>query len=192
MPDIKGTETEKNLLKAFAGESQARSRYTYYAGIARKEGYRQIEALFMETAENELQHAKRFFKFLEGGDLEITATYPAGKLGGTTIDNLKAAAAGENEEWTELYPAFAEKAREEGFPAVGVAFDMIAKVEVEHEKRFLKLAENIENEAVFRKEEPARWKCRNCGYVHEGDEAPAKCPACLHDREHFELKEETY
>ncbi|MDC1142662.1 rubrerythrin family protein [Planctomycetota bacterium] len=192
MPSVKGTETEKNLLKAFAGESQARNRYTYYASIARKEGYRQIEALFMETAENEREHAKRFMKFLEGGDVEITATYPAGPLGGTTVENLKSAAAGENEEWSELYPAFAEKAREEGFPAVGVAFDMIAKVEVEHEKRFLKLAANIEDESVFKKDEPVRWKCRNCGYVHEGDQAPSKCPACLHDREHFELKEATY
>lgn len=192
MPDLKGTETEKNLLKAFAGESQARNRYTYFASVARKEGYRQIEALFMETAENEREHAKRFFKFLEGGEVEITATFPAGKLGGTTVENLKASADGENEEWSELYPAFAAKAKEEGFPQVAVAFTMIAKVEVEHEKRFRKLAANIEDESVFKKDEPARWKCRNCGYVHEGDSAPAMCPACLHPQEHFELKEDTY
>lgn len=191
MPDIKGTETEKNLLKAFAGESQARNRYTYFASLARKEGYRQIEALFIETAENEREHAKRFFKFLEGGDLEIQASYPAGKIG-TTLENLKAAAAGENEEWTELYPAFASKAKEEGFPEVAAAFTMIAKVEKEHEERYLKLAENIENGTVFKKESAARWKCRNCGYVHEGPEAPAMCPACLHPQEYFELKETTY
>ena len=191
MPGIKGTETEKNLLKAFAGESQARNRYTYFASVARKEGYRQIEALFIETAENEREHAKRFFKFLEGGDLEIQASYPAGKIG-TTVENLKAAAAGENEEWTELYPAFAAKAKEEGFPEVAAAFTMIAKVEKEHEERYLKLAENVENGTVFRKESAVRWKCRNCGYVHEGPEAPAKCPACLHPQEFFELKETTY
>jgi rubrerythrin len=191
MPDIKGTETEKNLLKAFAGESQARNRYTYFASVARKEGYRQIEALFTETAENEREHAKRFFKFLEGGDLEIQASYPAGKIG-TTLENLKAAAAGENEEWTELYPAFAAKAKEEGLGEVAAAFTMIAKVEKEHEERYLKLAENIENGTVFRKKSAVRWKCRNCGYVHEGPEAPAMCPACLHPQEFFELKETTY
>jgi rubrerythrin len=191
MPGIKGTETEKNLLKAFAGESQARNRYTYFASVARKEGYRQIDALFIETAENEREHAKRYFKFLEGGDLEIQASYPAGRIG-TTLENLKAAAAGENEEWTELYPAFAEKAEAEGFPEVAAAFTMIAKVEKEHEARYLKLAENIEKGTVFRKESAVRWKCRNCGYVHEGPEAPAMCPACLHPQEHFELKETTY
>jgi rubrerythrin len=191
MPDIKGTETEKNLLKAFAGESQARNRYTYFASAARKEGYRQIEALFIETADNEREHAKRFFKFLEGGDLEIQASYPAGKIG-TTLENLKAAAAGENEEWTDLYPAFAAKAKEEGFSEVAAAFTMIAKVEKEHEERYLKLAENVEKGTVFRKESAVRWKCRNCGYVHEGPEAPAMCPACLHAQEFFELKETTY
>ena len=191
MPEIKGTETEENLLKSFAGESQARNRYTYFASIARKEGYRQIEALFIETAENEREHAKRFFKFLEGGDLEITATYPAGKLG-TTLENLKAAAAGENEEWTELYPAFAEKAKEEDFSEVVDAFTMIAKVEKEHEERYKKLVSNIERGAVFKKKNTVRWKCRNCGYVHEGSDAPDKCPACLHPQEYFELKEETY
>ena len=191
MPDVKGTETEKNLLKAFAGESQARNRYTYFASAARKEGYRQIEALFIETAENEREHAKRFFKFLEGGDLEIQATYPAGKIG-TTLENLKAAAAGENEEWTDLYPAFAAKAKEEGLAEVAAAFTMIAKVEKEHEERYLKLAENVEKGSVFRKESAVRWTCRNCGYVHEGPEAPAMCPACLHPQEHFEIKETTY
>ena len=191
MPDIKGTETEKNLLKAFAGESQARNRYNYFASAARKEGYRQIEALFIETAENEREHAKRFFKFLEGGDLEIQATYPAGKIG-TTLENLKAAAAGENEEWTDLYPAFAAKAKEEGLAEVAAAFTMIARVEKEHEERYLKLAENVEKSEVFRKESAVRWKCRNCGYVHEGPEAPAMCPACLHPQEHFEIKETTY
>jgi rubrerythrin len=191
MPGIKGTETEKNLLKAFAGESQARNRYSYFAGVARKEGYRQIEALFIETGENEREHAKRFFKFLEGGDLEITAAYPAGKMG-TTLENLKAAAAGENEEWTKLYPGFAEVAKKEGFSEVAAAFTMISKVEKEHEARYLKLAQNIDKGTVFKKEGPVRWKCRNCGYVHEGPEAPGKCPACLHPQEYFEIKEATY
>jgi len=191
MPSIKGTETEKNLLKAFAGESQARNRYTYFASVAREEGYRQIEALFIETAENEREHAKRFFKFLEGGALEITAAYPAGKIG-TTLDNLKAAAAGENEEWTKLYPGFAEVAKKEGFPEVATAFNMISKVEKEHEARYLKLAQNIEKGTVFKRESAVRWKCRNCGYVHEGPEAPGMCPACLHAQEHFEIKEATY
>jgi rubrerythrin len=191
MPDIKGTETEKNLLKAFAGESQARNRYTYFAGVARKEGYKQIEALFMETADNEREHAKRFFKFLEGGDLEINAAYPAGKIG-TTLENLKASAAGENEEWTKLYPAFAETAKKEGFPEVAAAFTMIATVEKEHEERYRKLAANIEEGTVFKKEGAVRWKCRNCGYVHDGPGAPEKCPACLHPQAHFELKETNY
>jgi len=191
MPSIKGTETEKNLLKAFAGESQARNRYTYFASEARKEGYRQIEALFLETAENEREHAKRFFKFLEGGDLQIQAAYPAGKIG-KTVENLKAAAAGENEEWTKLYPAFAATAKKEGFNEVAAAFTMIAKVEKEHEQRYLKLAANIEQGEVFKKDESQRWKCRNCGYVHEGKEAPGKCPACLHPQEYFEIKEANY
>ena len=191
MSKVKGTETEKNLLKAFAGESQARNRYTYYAAVARKEGYRQIEALFIETAETEREHAKRFFKFLEGGDLEITATYPAGKIG-TTLENLKAAAMGENEEWAELYPAFADTAKQEGFPEIAAAFRMIAKVEKEHEERYLKLAANIESGKVFKKDAPVRWKCRNCGYVHEGDTAPEMCPACVHPQEHYEIKEDTY
>ncbi|MDN5304993.1 MAG: hypothetical protein PWP46_1879 [Fusobacteriaceae bacterium] len=189
---IKGTKTEKNLLKAFAGESQARNRYTYFASVAKKEGYEQIAAIFMETAENEKEHAKRFFKFLESGEgVEITAMYPAGKIG-TTVENLKAAAAGENEEWAELYPAFADEAEAEGFKDVATAFRMIAKVEKEHEERYKKLAANIENDEVFKKSEVIRWKCRNCGYVHEGEFAPEKCPACLHPKSYFEIKEKNY
>jgi rubrerythrin len=189
---VKGTKTEKNLLKAFAGESQARNRYTYYASVAKKEGYEQIAGIFLETAENEKEHAKRFFKFLESGEnVEITAMFPAGKIS-STIENLKAAASGENEEWTELYPEFAKVAREEGFPDIAVAFEKIALVEKEHEKRYLTLAKNIENSHVFTKEEIIRWKCRNCGYVHEGDSAPQKCPACLHPQAYFEVKESNY
>lgn len=192
MKTVTGTETEKNLLKAFAGESQARNRYTYYASVAKKEGFEQISAIFTETADNEKEHAKRFFKFLESGEaLEITAMYPAGIIG-TTVENLKAAAAGENEEWTELYPAFADKAQEEGFPEIAACFRMIAKVEKEHENRYLKLAQNIENDEVFKKAEKIRWKCRNCGYVHEAESAPEKCPACIHPKSYFEIKETTY
>lgn len=191
MASIKGTQTEKNLLKAFAGESQARARYQLFAKKAQKEGYRQIADLFMETAENERVHANRFFSFLEGGDLEITATYPAGVVG-TTLENLKAAAMGENEEWTELYPEFARVAKEEGFPKVAAAFEFIAKAEVEHEKRYNKLAENIEKDMVFKRETAMRWKCNKCGYVHEGVEAPETCPSCVHGKEHFELKESNY
>lgn len=191
MPSLKGTRTEQNLLAAFAGESQARNRYTYYASVARKEGYRQIEALFIETADNEREHAKRFFKFLEGGMVEITATYPAGVIS-NTVDNLKAAADGEKEEWTALYPDAAAVADEEGFPEVANAFRAIAKVEAKHETRYRKLLTNIETGEVFRKSSEVAWKCRNCGYVHEGDEAPDKCPACVHSQEHFELFVETY
>lgn len=191
MASLKGTKTEQNLLKAFAGESQARGRYTMFAKQAKKDGYEQIAALFEETAENEYQHAKRFFSFLEGGMVEITAAYPAGKVG-TTLENLKAAAAGENEEHTILYPEFAKVAKEEGFLEVSAAFSMIAKVEVEHEARYLKLAANIENDEVFKKNAPKRWKCRKCGHVHEGDSAPEKCPTCLHPKGHFELKETNY
>jgi rubrerythrin len=191
MATLKGTKTEKNLLAAFAGESQARNRYTFAAGVARKEGLQQIAEIFIETAENEKEHAKRFFKFLEGGAVQITATYPAGTIG-TTVENLKAAAAGEHEEWTTLYPEFARIAREEGFAEIAAAFTMIAKVEKEHEARYLKLVANLEGNKVFVKDQPARWKCRNCGYVHEGPEAPGKCPACLHPRDYFELKEENY
>lgn len=191
MSKLKGTKTEGNLLKAFAGESQARNRYTYYASQAKKEGYKQIEAIFMETARNEKEHAKRFFDLLDGGMAEITASYPAGGIGNTE-DNLEDAAAGENEEHTELYPEFAEIAREEGFPKIAAAFDKIAEVELEHEKRFLKLLENVREEKVFARAETVRWKCDNCGYVHEGEKAPKKCPACLHDQKYFELKEVNY
>ena len=191
MASVKGTRTEHNLLAAFAGESQARNRYTYFASVARKEGYRQIEALFLETAENEREHAKRFFKFLEGGALEITATYPAGVIA-TTADHLKAAADGENEEWTILYPAAADIAEEEGFPVVAQAFRAIAKVEQKHEARYRKLLANVESGQVFKKDANVAWKCMNCGYVHDGDEAPDMCPACVHPQEHFELFVETY
>ena len=188
---LAGTETEKNLLKAFAGESQARNRYTYFAKQAKKEGFEQISAIFMETAENEREHAKVFFKFLEGREVEITATYPAGRIG-TTAENLKASASGENEEHTILYPEFARIAKEEGFNEVSAAFKMIAKVEVEHEQRYLKLLSNLENDKVFAKGESTRWKCRNCGYVHEGNGAPDLCPACKHGKAHFEIKETNY
>jgi len=191
MASLKGTKTEQNLLKAFAGESQARNRYTYAASVAKKEGYEQISAIFLETADNEKEHAKRFFKFLEGGGVEITAMYPAGTIE-NTMENLKMAAAGENEEHTILYPGFAKVAEEEGFPEVAAAFTMIAKVEVEHEARYNKLIANIEKGEVFKKASPTRWKCRNCGYVHEGDEAPELCPACVHEKKHFEIKETNY
>jgi len=191
MASIKGTQTEQNLLKAFAGESQARNRYTFFAKQARKEGFVQIANIFMETAEQEREHAKRFFSFLEGGDVEITATYPAGKVG-TTAENLKAAAMGENEEWSDIYPMFAEIAEKEGFKEVAVAFKMIAKVEVEHENRYLRLLANVENGTVFKKDESTKWKCNNCGYVHEGTDAPGMCPACKHPQEHFQVKEENF
>lgn len=188
---IKGTQTEQNLLKAFAGESQARNRYTYAAKVAKKEGYEHIASLFEETAENEQVHAKTFFKFLEGGVVEITASYPAGIIG-TTLENLQAAADGENEEWTELYPEFERVAREEGFKEVAVAFKMIAKVEAEHEKRYRQLVQNIKNDQVFQKEEKTRWKCRKCGYVHEGTKALENCPACHHPKSYFEEVTEKY
>jgi rubrerythrin len=191
MSSLKGTKTEQNLLKAFAGESQARNRYTYFASVAKKEGYEQISAIFQETADNEKEHAKRFFKFLEGGNVEITAMYPAGVIG-TTLENLQAAAAGENEEHTVLYPGFAKVAEEEGFPEVAAAFRMIALVEVEHELRYNKLGANISSGQVFKKKTKTRWKCRNCGYVHEGEDAPTLCPACLHKQNHFEIKESNY
>lgn len=191
MPTLEGTKTEQNLLKSFAGESQARMRYDYFSKVARKEGYVQISNIFAETALNEKEHAKRFFKFLEGRMVEITATYPAGKIG-TTLENLKASAEGENEEWTELYPAFAQTAKEEGFNEIAVAFEMIAKVEAEHEARYRKLYENIEKEEVFSKPESKKWKCNNCGYVHEGNSAPDLCPACIHPQAHFQVKEDNY
>jgi rubrerythrin len=188
MKSIKGTKTEQNLLKSFAGESQARMRYDYFAKQAKKEGLEQISAIFAETALNEKEHAKRFFKFLEGGDVEITATFPAGKID-TTIENLKASAIGENEEWTELYPEFAKIAEEEGFKEIATAFTMIAKVEKAHEERYTKLITNLEEGKVFERNNKLVWKCRNCGYLHEGKKAPETCPACLHPRAYFELKE---
>jgi len=191
MASVKGTQTEKNLLAAFAGESQARTRYTFFSSVAKKEGYEQISAIFMETAENEKEHAKRFFSYLEGGMVEIQAAYPAG-ITGNTLQNLKAAAAGENEEHTKLYPSAADTAEKEGFKEIATLFRNIAKVEVEHEKRYLKLAENIEKNQVFKRPTVVRWKCRNCGYVHEGPEAPEKCPSCLHPKAYFALKEENY
>lgn len=188
---IKGTRTEQNLLKAFAGESQARTRYTFFASVAKKEGYEQIAGVFLETADQEKEHAKRFFKFLEGGMVEITASYPAGKIG-TTMENLKEAAEGELEEWDILYPEFAQIAEEEGFKQIAVAFRMVAKVEVEHEKRYRALLENIETNTVFAKEEVIEWQCRNCGYVHEGKNAPQKCPACEHPQAYFEPMKQNY
>ena len=191
MASIKGTETEKNLLKAFAGESQAKNRYEFAAKVAKKEGLEQISGIFLETALQEKQHAKRFFNFLEGGELEITAAYPAG-ITGNTAENLKAAAEGENEEWEDLYPAFAATAKEEGFPEIAAAFTMIAKVEAEHEKRYRKLLENLEKGMVFEKDGEVYWLCRNCGYIHKGKAAPVKCPACLHPQAYFEVKNENY
>lgn len=191
MSSIKGTQTENNLMKAFAGESQARNRYTYFASAAKKEGYVQIADIFAETADQEKEHAKRFFKFLEGGCVEITASFPAGVIG-DTLSNLKAAAAGEHEEWSDLYPAFAETARQEGFPQVGKAFDAICIAEQQHEKRYNGLAANVESGRVFKREQPTVWRCRNCGYLHEGPEAPSLCAACIHPQAHFELLAENW
>ncbi len=188
---IKGTKTEQNLLKAFAGESQARNRYTYFSGVAKSEGLIQISLIFLETAEQEKEHAKRFFNFLEGGGLEITATYPAGKID-TTLENLKAAAAGEEEEWTELYPEFARVAKEEGFPAVASAFDAISIAEKQHGKRYKDLADNLETGRVFKKNGSVIWRCINCGYLHEAVDAPKACPACLHPQSYFELLSENW
>ena len=191
MKSLTGTKTEQNLLKAFAGESQARMRYDYFAKQARQEGLEQIAAIFEETALNEKEHAKRFFKFLEGNMVEITATYPAGKSG-TTAENLKASAEGENEEWTELYPEFARVAQEEGFREVAAAFTMIAKVEKAHEKRYRTLHSNLEEGKVFKRGDKVIWKCRNCGFIHEGTVAPKMCPACQHSQAYFEIKESNY
>jgi len=188
---IKGTETEKNLLKAFAGESQARNRYTYFAGAARKAGYEQIAAIFLETADNEKEHAKVFFKHLEGGDVEITAAYPAGVIGDTKA-NLEAAAAGERMEWSDLYAGFEKTARAEGFPEIAASFKEIGEVESFHEKRYRKLAANIDASQVFKKPAAVKWHCINCGYVHEGPEAPALCPACKHPRAYYEILAENY
>ena len=187
MKSIKGTITEQNLLKAFAGESQARTRYTFFASVARKEGYEQIASVFLETAEQEKEHAKRFFKFLEGGDVEILATYPAGKIG-STKENLLAAAKGERDEWDILYRDFAKIAQDEGFPAVVAAFNAIATVEAEHERRYLKLLERITDGSFFHREGKIWWQCRNCGYVVEAQDAPDICPACLHKQAFFEPK----
>jgi len=187
----KGTQTEQHLLMAFAGESQARNRYTYFAGQARKDGFVQIADIFEETANQEREHAKRFFQFLAGGDLEITATYPAGVIG-ATAENLRAAAAGENHEWGVLYPNFAQVARDEGLEAVAKVFESIAVAERQHERRYLGLLANVEAGTVFKKAQSVVWRCRNCGYTHEGTEAPAACPACAHPQAHFELRAENW
>ncbi|MFH1478300.1 MAG: rubrerythrin [Candidatus Omnitrophota bacterium] len=191
MASIKGTKTEKNLLASFAGESQARNRYTYFAGVAKKAGYEQIAAIFLETAENEKEHAKRFFKLLEGGEVEITASYPAGVVG-DTAQNLEASASGENMEWTVLYKDAAKIARKEGFEEVAVQFEEIAEVEEQHEKRYRKLLKNLKDGMVFKKDRVVKWKCRNCGYAHEGNEAPKKCPACAHPQSYYEIMCENY
>lgn len=191
MASIKGTKTEKNLLTAFAGEAQARNRYDYYASVAKKEGYVQIADIFAETANQEKEHAKRLFKFLEGGDVEIQADYPAGVIG-TTAENLKAAAKGENYEWTDMYPTFAKVAREEGFNEIANVFEAIAVAEKQHEKRYLGLLANVEAGTVFKKDQVVTWRCRNCGYLHVGQEAPEKCPACAHPQAHFELLAENW
>lgn len=191
MSKLTGTNTEKNLLKAFAGESQARNRYTFFASIAKKEGYEQIAGIFQETADNEKEHAEVFFKHLEGGDVEITADYPAGKIG-NTAKNLLAAAEGEKMEWGTLYPEFEKIAKEEGFQEIAESFEEIAEVEEQHEKRYRKLLENVKNGTVFKRDKEVKWKCRNCGYVHLGKEAPVTCPACKHPQSYYELLAENY
>jgi len=191
MKSLKGTKTEKNLLAAFAGESQARNRYTFFASKAKKEGYEQIAGIFQETADNEKEHAEVFFKHLQGGMTEITASYPAGKIG-TTEENLLAAAEGEKEEWGTLYPDFAKTAREEGFPKVAESFEEIGEVEEYHERRYRKLLDNVKKSKVFKKDKVVKWKCRNCGYVHEGKEAPDVCPACKHPQSYYEVWTEPY
>jgi rubrerythrin len=191
MPSLKGTKTEQNLLKAFAGESQARNRYTFFASKAKKDGYVQIQQIFLETAANEKEHAEVFFKHLEGGMVEVTATFPAGVIG-TTAENLLASAEGEAEEWGVLYPAFAKTAEEEGFPKVAESFEEIGEVEEEHEKRYRKLLANVENGTVFKRDEEVEWHCMNCGYIHHGKEAPELCPACLHARDYYQLHVANY
>ncbi len=191
MSELRGSRTEKNLLTAFAGESQARNRYTYFASQAKKDGFMQISNIFEETANQEKEHAKRLFKFLEGGEVEISAAFPAGVVG-TTIENLKASTAGENYEYTEMYPGFAKVAHEEGFNVIAGVFEAIAVAEKQHEKRYLGLAENIENNTVFKKEKTVVWRCLNCGYLHEATEAPEECPACVHPQAHFELLAENW
>lgn len=188
---IKNTQTEKNLLIAFAGESQARNRYTYYAGAAKKEGLVQISTIFEETANQEKEHAKRFYKFLEGGEVEITETFPAGKIN-STLENLKEAAAGEKHEWTTMYPAFAKAAREEGFDDIADAFDAISIAEKQHGKRYQELADNLAAGRVFKRDGKVVWRCRNCGYLHESEDAPDLCPACLHPKAHFEILGENW
>jgi len=191
MAELKGTQTETNLLTAFAGESQARNRYNYFASKAKKEGFVQISAIFEETANQEKEHAKRFFKFLEGGEVEISGAFPAGVIG-PTLENLKGAAAGENHEHTVMYPEFAVTAREEGFGAIAAVFEAVAVAEKQHEKRYLDLAANIEAGRVFKRDQTVTWRCRNCGYLHEGEEALESCPACAHAQAHFELLGENY
>ncbi|MBN2097522.1 MAG: rubrerythrin family protein [Candidatus Omnitrophica bacterium] len=191
MKSIKGTKTEKNLLASFAGESQARNRYTYFASVAKKAGFEQIAAIFLETADNEKEHAKRFFKLLEGGEVKITASYPSGVIG-DTAQNLTAAAAGENLEWTKLYKEAEQVARAEGFEEIAVQFKEIAEVEEQHEKRYRKLLKNVQEDKVFKKDAVVKWKCRNCGYVHEGKEPPQECPACAHPQAYYELLCENY
>ena len=191
MGNLKGTQTEKNILTAFAGESQARNRYSYFASQAKKDGYVQISEIFAETANQEKEHAKRLFKLLEGGEVEVTAEFPAGVIG-TTLDNLNESAAGENYEYTDMYPGFAKTAVEEGFEEIAEIFKAIAVAEKQHEKRYLALAANIANNAVFKKDQSVVWRCRNCGYLHEGDSAPEECPACAHAQAHFELLGENW
>jgi rubrerythrin len=191
MSQLSGSKTEKNLLTAFAGESQARNRYNYFASKAKKEGFVQISEIFSETADQEKEHAKRFFKFLEGGELEVQASFPSGVIG-TTLENLKAAAAGENHEWSEMYPAFAKEAEDEGFAEIASVFKAVAVAEKHHEKRYAELAANIEGDRVFKRETEVVWRCRNCGYLHSGTEAPRVCPACNHEQAHFELLGENW
>ena len=191
MTSIKSTQTEKNLLTAFAGESQARNRYTFFASAAKKAGYEQISAIFIETADNEKEHAERLFKFLEGGDVEITGSFPAGIIG-DTVSNLEAAADGENHEHTTMYPQFADVAEKEGFPEIAEVFINIAVAEKAHEERYRALIENIKKNMVFKRDTVVKWKCRNCGYIHEGTEAPDECPACAHARAYFELWAKNY
>jgi rubrerythrin len=191
MNSLKGTQTEKNLLTAFAGESQARNRYTYFTSQAMKDGFVQISHIFEETADQEKEHAKRLFKLLQGGEVEIQAAFPAGIIG-TTAENLKEAAGGEHYEWTEMYPSFAEVARKEGFDEIATIFESIAVAEKQHEKRYLGLLNNIEAGTVFKKKQSVVWRCRNCGYLHEGTDAPEQCPACAHPQAHFELLAENW
>ena len=189
--ELKGSKTEKNLMAAFAGESQARNRYTYFSSKARKEGFRQIAEIFEETANQEREHAKRLFKFMPGGEVEITGTFPSGVIG-DTVENLKAAASGENHEWTNMYPTFSKIAEEEGFEEIAKTFSSIAIAEKQHERRYLAIARNIAEGRVFKKDTPVTWRCLNCGYIHQGSEAPDECPACNHPQAHFEVLKENY